>query len=156
MTTPRAYDSAQLLQKAEAFCAYQERCSAEVIEKLIRLGAQEDDISCLLESLKAQNFLNDSRFIEAYISGKLRIKKWGVQKIKAGLIAKRIERSLIEAPLKELPYQEEYQLILKELAQRKWHELSREKDDWTRQQKLYRFLQARGFRYEDFAALRFD
>ena len=76
MSAPRAYDLTQMLQKSEAFCAYQERCSHEVIEKLKRMGAEDGEILQVLSSLLDNKFLDDTRFAKAYAVGKLRIKHY--------------------------------------------------------------------------------
>ena len=96
MSAPRAYDLTQMLQKSEAFCAYQERCSFEVIEKLKHMGAENGEILQVLSSLLDNKFLDDERFATAYAVGKLRIKHWGVNKIKQGLKLKKLDASLIE------------------------------------------------------------
>jgi regulatory protein len=152
MSAPRAYDLTQMLQKSEAFCAYQERCSAEVIEKLKRMGAEDGEILQVLTSLLDNKFLDDERFATAYAVGKLRIKHWGVNKIKQGL--KQLDAALIQKAIEEL-YKEDYEGILKEVATRKWQELAKEKDPWIRKQKLFRFLASRGFNYDEFSDLKF-
>ena len=156
MEAPRAYDITQMLQKSEAFCAYQERCSLEVVEKLNRLGANAEQTELILEKLRANNFLNDARFAAAYATGKLRIKHWGVNKIKQGLQLKRIAPELIKEALIQMYDQENYFGILQELAQRKYKDLSKEKDPWIRKQKLYRFLASRGFNYDEFSDIEFE
>jgi regulatory protein len=156
MTAPRAYDLTQMLQKTEAFCAYQERCSHEVVEKLKRLGAQEGEVIQILQVLYDNKFLDDARFAHAYAVGKLRIKNWGVNKIKQGLQLKRIPPDLIQAALHQMYDEENYFGVLQQIAERKWRELSKEKDPWTRKQKLYRFLASRGFSYDEFSELKFE
>ena len=156
MTAPRAYDLAQMLQKSEAFCAYQERSSFEVLEKLKRLGAQEGEIIQILNSLIENKFLDDERFAKAYAVGKLRIKHWGVNKIKQGLQLKRIDRQIILEAIQYMYNEENYFGILQEIATRKWQELLKEKDPWIRKQKLFRFLASRGFNFDEFSDLKFD
>jgi regulatory protein len=156
MTAPRAYDLAQMLQKSEAFCAYQERSSHEVLEKLKRLGAQEGEVIQIINSLIENKFLDDDRFAKAYAVGKLRIKHWGVNKIKQGLQLKRIERELINEAIQYMYNGENYFEILQDIAARKWQELHKEKDPWMRKQKLFRFLASRGFNYDEFSDLKFD
>lgn len=156
MLAPRAYDLTQMLQKSEAFCAYQERCSHEVLEKLKRLGAQDGEIIQIMNALIENNFLDDKRFARAYAVGKLRIKYWGVNKIKQGLKLKRLDNELIALALKNVYAEENYFGILQDVANRKWQELHKEKDPWMRKQKLFRFLASRGFNFDEFSELKFD
>lgn len=145
-----------MLQKSEAFCAYQERCSHEVLEKLKRLGAQEGEIILIINALIENNFLDDQRFAHAYAVGKLRIKHWGVNKIKQGLQLKKLDSALIKDALQKIYDEENYFGILQQIADRKWQELHKEKNPWMRKQKLYRFLASRGFSYDEFSDLKFD
>jgi regulatory protein len=156
MSAPRAYDLTQMLQKSEAFCAYQERSSYEVLEKLKRLGAQEGEIIQIINSLIENKFLDDERFAKAYAVGKLRIKHWGVNKIKQGLIIKHLDRHIITEAIQSMYSEENYTGILQDVANRKWQELIKEKDPWMRKQKLFRFLASRGFNYDEFSELKFD
>ena len=156
MSAPRAYDLTQMLQKSEAFCAYQERSSYEVLEKLKRLGAQEGEIIQIINSLIENKFLDDERFAKAYAVGKLRIKHWGVNKIKQGLIIKHLDRHIITEAIQNMYSEENYTGILQDVANRKWQELIKEKDPWMRKQKLFRFLASRGFNYDEFSELKFD
>ncbi|MCE2864845.1 MAG: RecX family transcriptional regulator [Flavobacteriia bacterium] len=156
MSAPRAYDLTQMLQKSEAFCAYQERSSFEVIEKLKRMGAEDGEILQVLNALIDAKFLDDERFAKAYAVGKLRIKHWGVNKIKQGLQLKRIDRELIAQAIAAMYDEENYIGILQQVAQRKWQELHKEKDPWMRKQKLFRFLASRGFNYDEFSELKFE
>ena len=156
MSAPRAYDLTQMLQKSEAFCAYQERSSFEVIEKLKRMGAEDGEILQVLNALIDAKFLDDERFAKTYAVGKLRIKHWGVNKIKQGLQLKRIDRELIAQAIAAMYDEENYIGILQQLAQRKWQELHKEKDPWMRKQKLFRFLASRGFNYDEFSELKFE
>ena len=156
MSAPRAYDLTQMLQKSEAFCAYQERSSYEVLEKLKRLGAHEGEIIQIIDSLIENKFLDDERFAKAYAVGKLRIKHWGVNKIKQGLIIKHLDRHIITEAIQSMYSEENYTGILQDVANRKWQELIKEKDPWMRKQKLFRFLASRGFNYDEFSELKFD
>lgn len=156
MTAPRAYDITQMLQKTEAFCAYQERCSSEVLAKLERMGAQDGEVVLILNSLIENHFLDDARFAAAYAIGRLRIKHWGINKIKQGLQLKKINPEYIQLALDKMYTEENYFGILEQIADRKWRELAKEKDPWTRKQKLYRFLASRGFKYDEFSDLKFE
>jgi len=156
MTAPRAYDITQMLQKSEAFCAYQERCSSEVLAKLERMGAQDGEVILILNSLIENRFLDDARFAAAYAIGKLRIKHWGINKIKQGLQLKKIDPEHIQLALDKMYTEENYFGILEQIADRKWRDLDKEKDPWTRKQKLYRFLASRGFKYDEFSDLKFE
>ena len=49
-------------EKIKHYCAYQERCHAEVKQKLIGFGLTEDDINEVLVVLIEENFLNEERF----------------------------------------------------------------------------------------------
>lgn len=91
------------LQKAQAWCAYQERYHQELRDKLYSWKTPESFIEPIISQLIADNFLNEERFAITYAGGKFRIKKWGRLKIKMALkrkgisdysIQKRIKRNL--------------------------------------------------------------
>jgi regulatory protein len=69
-------------------------------------------------------------------------------KIKAALIQKSVDKETIKDALESIDYHE-YLSILKGLIDRKSIELSKEKDEWTKKQKILRFLSSRGFSYDE-------
>ncbi len=153
---PPAFSREQIIFKLEAFCAYQERCTQEVRTKLERLGADESLSSDIIKHLKENRFLDDKRFVEAYVQGKLRIKRWGRQKIKAALFQKRIDAKLIQEGIYAFISDEEYEAVMVSLIERKNRELSNEKNPQIKKQKLMRFLLSRGFEYDEFSSLNLD
>ena len=153
---PPAFSKEQIIFKLEAFCAYQERCTQEVRTKLERLGADESLSIEVIKHLKETRFLDEKRFVEAYVQGKLRIKKWGRQKIKAALFQKRIDAKLIQEGIYAFISDEEYQQVIESLIDRKNRELSSEKNPQIKKQKLMRFLLSRGFQYDEFSSLNLD
>jgi regulatory protein len=153
---PPAFSKEQIIFKLEAFCAYQERCTQEIRAKLNRLGADESLTQEVIKHLIENRFLDDRRFVEAYVQGKLRIKKWGRQKIKAALFQKRLDAKLIQEAIYSSISDEEYQLVMVSLIERKNRELSSEKNPQIKKQKLMRFLLSRGFQYDEFSSLNLD
>ena len=138
----------QLIQKLEAYCAYQERCLFEIQNKLNQLEASESDSKSVITHLSKNRFFDQNRFAQSFAQGKLRINKWGKAKIKAALIHKFVDKSIIQEALSAID-DEEYSVVLKSLLDRKMKELSKEKDEWTKKQKILRFLGSRGFSYEE-------
>ncbi len=72
---------AEAQQKLEHYCAYQERCHQEVVNKLQELGMIPAAIDAIISSLIQNNYLNEMRFAQSFARGKFRIKKWGKNRI---------------------------------------------------------------------------
>jgi len=59
----------QALQKLKHYCAYQERCHKEVIEKLYTLGVRKIEHDEIIATLIEENYLNEERFAIAFAGG---------------------------------------------------------------------------------------
>ena len=68
-------------KKIEYFCAYQERCHLDVINKLNKLGVFGDNADEYVCYLIDENFLSETRFSEAFVRGKFNYNDWGKNKI---------------------------------------------------------------------------
>ena len=68
-------------KKIEYFCAYQERCHTDVINKLNKLGVFGDQVDEYICHLIDENFLSETRYSEAYVRGKFNNNNWGRVKI---------------------------------------------------------------------------
>jgi regulatory protein len=137
----------ELISKLEAYCSYQERCFHEIHSKLISLEANEKQIEEVFNHLTTNRFFDQMRFVQTFINGKMRINKWGKNKIKAALIQKKVEQNLIFNGLENID-NAEYDSILQSLIQKKMKELTNEKNEWIKKQKVLRFLNSKGFDYE--------
>ena len=94
--------TSEALQKLQHYCAYQERSPFEVKRKLslIKLPSKyhEEVIATLME----ENFLDEYRFAEAFVRGKLNQKHWAPRRISAGLQEHRIPRVTIDRILSQV------------------------------------------------------
>jgi regulatory protein len=135
------YDSA-IYEKLTRFCAYQERCTADILEKLYKLKVPKDDFDNYLPKLKDENFLNEERYVKAFISAHSK-KKWGKTKIKSALSGKRIDGDLIKKYLDQIE-QGDYDEQIKTLLQKKWKSI-RTGSPKEKKNKLIRFLLSKGF-----------
>lgn len=133
----------QALVKIQSYCAYQERSHFEVKEKLYSFGLYKNDVDQIMASLIIDNFLNEERFAESYASGKLRIKKWGKNKIKTGLILKKTSEYCIKKALREID-DDEYLQILKQVIIKR-NKLEKEKNSILKKSKVARYAMYRGF-----------
>jgi regulatory protein len=138
------YSLLEAKQKLEAFCAYQERCDFEVRKKLRSWNMHYEDIDILISDLISNNFMNEQRYAEAYVSGKFRIKKWGRVKIIRELKMRKISEYSIKKGLEQID-EEEYLQTLKDLAENK---KVTGKTQWEKMAKLKRFLSSKGYETE--------
>lgn len=146
MSTSPKYSFLVAKQKIEAYCAYQERCDFEIRNKLASWNLYAEDIDILIADLITNNFLNEERFAEAYVSGKFRIKKWGRIKIRQHLKQKKISNYSIQKGLQIIEDHEYIQTIHDLIASKS--RLIKSKDNWDKMNKLKRFLASKGFETE--------
>ena len=93
------YSFSEAKAKLEAYCAYQDRCTFEIEQKIFSWGLSDKDRSTLLSFLREHNYLSDERFVASFISGKISIKRWGRLKIVNQLKLKRIPLSRMKTSL---------------------------------------------------------
>ncbi|WP_242929511.1 regulatory protein RecX [Pontibacter vulgaris] len=137
------YTPKEALIKAAAYCAYQERTQQEVRTKLFSYGLEPDDVEELIVRLSQEKMLDEERYAQAYVRGKYSLKKWGRRKITQGLKAKGISDYCIKQGLKEID-PEVYEQNLLNLLEKK-NLTEKEKNPFTRRQKLSYFLLSKGY-----------
>lgn len=128
--------------KANAYCNYQERCQAEVLEKLRSWGLHFDHCNAIVAELIEQGLLNEERFARTYARGKFYIKKWGRNKILQGMRERRISDWNMRAGLSEIS-EEDYLKTLEGLAEKKFTELAGHA--FLRKQKTGMYLSQKGY-----------
>ena len=128
----------EAIQKLEHFCAYQERCHAEVVSKLYSLKMTSDEIDSIVVQLIENNFLNETRFACSFARGKHRIKSWGKIRITNELKARQISSTNITLALKEIS-PEEYESTFENLAERCWNSIN-EKNLLKKRKKFLRLF----------------
>lgn len=92
----------EALQKAKAFCAYQERCHFEVKGKLFDYGLSLNEADEIVAVLIEENYLSEERFAIMFAGGKFRIKQWGRVKIRYELKLKQISPINIKKALAQI------------------------------------------------------
>jgi regulatory protein len=141
----KRYTPGEGLKKAQAYCAYQERCQQEVRNKLYEWGLWPNDIEKIISDLITDNFLNEERFAKIYAGGKFRIKKWGRNRIILELKKRNISDYCVNRAMKELD--ENYQETLKKIILKKRQEI-KEKNSLKKQYKIAQYAISRGFEPE--------
>ncbi len=147
MNTYKTYTVAEAIKRMERYCAYQERCHKEVSKKLYEMRMIPDAVDQIFSHLLQHNFLNETRFAQAFARGKFRTKKWGKRRIVAELKQREISKYNLQIALKEIPAAEYYKTF-DALAEKRLQQLDSEKNLQKKRKKLADYLFYRGWEPE--------
>ena len=139
----KAYSLEEAKRKLESYCAYQERCHKDVVEKLRGMKMIPEAIDQIATHLIQENYLNEERFAKSFARGKFNIKKWGKNRIVNELKQRQISKFNIKIALKEID-QEEYMVTLDKLAKKRMQQIT-ETSTQRKRKKLADYLLYRGW-----------
>ncbi len=134
---------AEVVQKLEYYCSYQERCHLEVNEKLKSFSITPQEKDQIIVHLIHNSFLNEERFASVFAMSKFHQKKWGKIRIKNELKARKISDFLIAKSLKEIPY-DEYETTFEMLSEKFWDSIA-EKNMLKKRKKFCDYLLRKGW-----------
>lgn len=100
-------DNKIIIEKIQAYCLYQERCVREVKNKLFSLKVSSKSANDIIEYLIDNDYLNEERYSQMFVQGKLRIKKWGRIKLRHELKLKGVNTKIIDNKINQIS-EEEY------------------------------------------------
>ena len=135
--------SSEVISKARAYCARQERAQQEVRDKLYGWGAHKAEVETTISRLISEGFLNEARFAEHFAVSKFRQKGWGRRKIEQALKLKRVSDPCIHMALKGIDDKEYNERLEQALAKRA--DRLNEPDAFVKRQKLLRYFIGKGY-----------
>ncbi len=151
------FSEQQPLGESEAYAmavgllARREHSVKELTAKLATKGVESSLIERVIERLIKERLQSDERYTELYI--RLRSEKgYGLVRIKAELLERGIDESLISAQFRQVEAEGEidWQLLASEVYRKKYG--NRPIEELKERAKRTRFLQYRGFSHEQIAA----
>ena len=125
--------------KIRKYCSYQDRSEQEVRRKMSQLLVPHAEADELMTELLEEKFVDDNRFAENFIRGKVNIKRWGRVKIKVELLRRGISIAIVQEKMAEIDEQQ-YAENLHYLIQ-KW----RSENPQAVSDKLFCFLMQKGY-----------
>lgn len=133
----------ELQLKLETYCAYTERCPADINSKLREWKVPRELWEGCIQELKELRFLSEERYGESFARGKFKLKSWGKNKIKAAMQAKSVDANIISDAIDQIN-DADYREKLLGLLEKK-NAMLKEEDTQKRREKLYRFAAQKGY-----------
>ena len=144
MISHKTYTVKEATTRLESYCAYQERCHKEVQQKLREMKMIPTAVDLIILHLLQHNFLNETRFAQAFARGKFNHKKWGKQRIVRELKYRNISKYNIDLALKEIPVKD-YLNTFNSLAEKRFLQLTSETNLQRKRKKFVDYLLYRGW-----------
>jgi regulatory protein len=147
-TTPnKAIDAKEALLRLQRLCAMQEKCLWDVRKKMLRWGLGKAEMEEVEQRLVAEKFVDEARYAAAFVREKVKFSRWGVNKIRAALHAKKIGSDLVDDALREVDPIRQKDDVAKELQKKA--QAAQATSPKKLFAKLVRFGVSRGYDYED-------
>lgn len=140
----KEWSEPELRDKAAYYCATAEHCEQDVRTKLYLWKTQPDVADRIIDYLYDNNYLNTTRYCQAFVHDKLLYQGWGKIKIRVMLQAKRLPNSDIDAALNSID-EIEYNRILRKVINKK---------KGATPEEVTRFCLSHGFSYAEITTLR--
>lgn len=133
----------EALAFAAAYCSSAEHCKTEILEKTEKFELSPDEKNLLIQRLIQEKFLDEKRYVRAFVRDRFRFNKWGRIKIRYMLRQKAIPSDLIEEGIETLSEEEYLDMLLTLLKQKK--PTVKSKSNYELRGKMLRFGSGRGF-----------
>ena len=136
----------EVYSKMAQLCSRSEQCSADIRKKMVAYEIMDELVDEIIIKLKEEKFLDDERFVKAYVSDKFRLNKWGKIKMRYYLKTKGLNDDLIEIGLNEIN-EEQYKKALISTLKEKAKKIKSD-NKFEKMGQIIRFAQSRGFEPE--------
>ena len=143
MLNKRVYDINIAIERLKNYCALQDKCQWDVIQKMHEWSLLEVSQNHILEILIQEQYVDEERYSRSFCRGKFRIKKWGKIKIRNELKKKYISEVCITKGLQEIS-DSEYQKGL-DTQYHKQKDATKEKNYFVKKKKIATYLISKGY-----------
>ena len=124
-------------------CAMTEYAPADIKQKVLRAGLGNDAAERLVGQLMDEGYVNEERYVYAFVHDKFELCHWGRRKIAIALAQKGLRGNMVQSNLAEIN-EAKYLQVLGEILRTKNKQISAASNQ-ERFQKLLRFAASRGF-----------
>lgn len=136
----------QAYSKMAQLCSRSEQCSADIRKKIMAYEIVDEIVDEIIEKLIEEKFLDDERFVKAYVKDKFKFNKWGKIKMRYYLHAKGLSDEVIQNGLDVID-DEKYKDLLVKIMKAKAKTI-KNKNRFEKMGQIIRFTQSRGFEPE--------
>ncbi len=134
------------LEILRRYCCFQERTIKDVKIKAAKAGMNVSQIEKALDILIDEDYLNEQRYAQSFVSGKMMHNKWGRIKIRSEMKQKQIDGDIIESALQAINLQDYEQLLISVIEKKAL--ILQQKNEADIRAKLIRYALSKGFEYE--------
>ena len=136
----------QILIKLTALCAKSEYCIFDIKSKMNRWEIDDEMQDSIIEYLLKERYIDETRYVKAFIKNKAIYNKWGKYKIEQALHYKHISKELYAPYLDDINIDESNDILVSLLKQK--YKTVKGDCEYEKKGKLIRFALQRGFPYD--------
>lgn len=136
----------QAYSKMAHLCSRSEQCSTDIRKKILTYEIVDEIVDEIIEKLIDEKFIDDKRFVRAYVNDKFKINKWGKIKMRHYLRAKGLSDELIQYGFENIDDKKYKDVLIKTMKAKS--KAIKEKDKFKKMGQIIRFTQNRGFEPE--------
>lgn len=142
----KALTKEQALGRLMGLCSRSEQCENDLIRKMIGWGIGVSDRGEIIDYLKENRYLDDSRYARSFVNDKARFAAWGPYKIRMELVKRKIKSEYIKSVLETVENQVWKEGLLRCGASKaRTLQLTDCEEAHDNRQKLFRYIVSRGF-----------
>lgn len=136
-------DKSKALTKCMQLCSRKEYCISEIEQKLKTWELADFDSQEIIDQLIADKFIDEERYVRAFVNDKFKFNRWGRKKISYILSQKGVPGYLINQGL-DLINESDYNGLVRQLMQEKAKKIKAE-TKFERNGKIANYMASRGF-----------
>jgi len=136
----------QTFSKMAQLCSRSEQCSADIRKKILAYEIVDEIVDEIIEKLIKEKYIDDERYVKAYVNDKFKFNKWGRIKMRYYLHQKGLSDEVIQKGLDSID-EEKYKTVLLKTMKDKAKSI-KGKDKFTKMGQVIRYTQGRGFEPE--------